>query len=191
MAEVSGEQFRFRAVDNANWGDLVELFEGRGGPSYCWCMVWRPKPFGASKWSKDERKRMSRAQLRDRVFEGVPIGILAYHGQTPVGWCSVGPRSTFRTLGGPRADDEDETRIWSITCFFVKRAYRGRGLFPELLDAAVSTARARGARVIEAYPVDRDSPSYRFMGFVESFRNAGFVTVGRAGSRRHVMRLGM
>lgn len=32
-------------------------------------------------------------------------------------------------------------------------------------------------------------PSYRFMGFVSSFRKAGFEEVGRAGTRRHVMRL--
>ncbi len=189
MADNRGQRFRFRAVDNANWEDLVELFEGRGGPSYCWCMVWRPKPFGASKWPKDERKRMLRTQLHDLVTKGVPVGIIAYHEQTPVGWCSVAPRPTFRKLGGPEIGDEDEIRIWSITCFFVKRAYRGRGLFPGLLDAAVSTARARDARVIEAYPVDGDSPSYRFMGLVESFRNAGFVEVGRAGSRRYIMRL--
>jgi len=46
-----------------------------------------------------------------------------------------------------------------------------------------------GARVVEAYPVAPDSPSYRFMGFVPAFEKAGFREVGRAGSRRHVMRL--
>jgi hypothetical protein len=58
-----------------------------------------------------------------------------------------------------------------------------------LLDAAVEHARERGAAVVEAYPVDPDSPSYRFMGFVETFDDAGFREVGRAGKRRHVMRL--
>ena len=189
MAEKPGQRFRFRAVDKTIWEDLVKLFEGRGGPSYCWCMVWRPKPVGASKWPKNERKRMLQTQLRNLVSNGVPVGIVAYHERTPVGWCSVAPRSTFKKIGGPEYGEEDENRVWSITCFFVKRAYRGRGLFSGLLEAAVSTARDQDARVIEAYPVDRDSPSYRFMGFVESFRNAGFVEVGRAGSRRYVMRL--
>ena len=126
MAEKPGEWFRFRAVDKTNWEDLVELFEGRGGPSYCWCMVWRPKPVGASRLPKDERKRMLRTQLHDLVSKGVPVGIIAYHEQTPVGWCSVAPRPTFRTLGAPDIGDEDENRIWSITCFFVKKPYRGR-----------------------------------------------------------------
>jgi hypothetical protein len=58
-----------------------------------------------------------------------------------------------------------------------------------LLAAAIETARRHGASAVEAYPVDADSPSYRFMGFVPFFRSAGFTHVGRAGSRRHVMRL--
>lgn len=50
-------------------------------------------------------------------------------------------------------------------------------------------AREQGATVVEAYPVDPDAPSYRFMGFVPTFEEAGFSEVGRAGYRRHVMQL--
>jgi hypothetical protein len=57
-----------------------------------------------------------------------------------------------------------------------------------MLDAAVTLAWRRGAKAVEGYPVDPDSPSYRFMGFVPLFRERGFVPAGRAGSRRHVMR---
>jgi hypothetical protein len=60
-----------------------------------------------------------------------------------------------------------------------------------MLSAAIETARRHGATVVEAYPVDPDSPSYRFMGFVPLFRAAGFKSAGRAGTRRHVMRLNL
>ncbi len=56
---------------------------------------------------------------------------------------------------------------------------------------AAEYARSRGASVVEAYPVDPDSPSYRFMGFVPVFEQAGFREVGRVGARRHVMQLGV
>ena len=59
----------------------------------------------------------------------------------------------------------------------------------QLLNEAIKMARKRGARVVEAYPVDPDSPSYRFMGFVSNFKKARFVETGRAGKRRHVMHL--
>jgi len=52
----------------------------------------------------------------------------------------------------------------------------------------VQHAEKRGATVIEAYPVDPSSPSYRFMGYVRTFVSAGFYEVGRAGTRRHVLR---
>jgi hypothetical protein len=58
-----------------------------------------------------------------------------------------------------------------------------------LLDAAAAHARENGAKTLEAYPVDPDSPSYRFMGFVPTFAAMGFRETGMAGTRRHVMRL--
>ena len=48
-----------------------------------------------------------------------------------------------------------------------------------------------GAAVVEAYPVEPDSSSYRFMGLVGTFEAIGFIPVGRAGTRRHVMRLAL
>lgn len=180
----------FRAVDPGRWGDLERLFESRGGPKGCWCMVWRGSP-------EERRDKVSRkAAMARRALSGEPVGILGYEGDEPVAWCSIAPRSTYRPLGGPveRGAGQDTgapPAVWSVVCFFVTRRLRGRGLMPRLLEAAVAQARERGARVVEAYPVDPDSPSYRFMGFVEAFEAAGFREVGRAGRRRHVMRLAL
>jgi GNAT superfamily N-acetyltransferase len=71
----------------------------------------------------------------------------------------------------------------------VKRHQRGKGITRQLISAAVAHATQKGASIVEAYPVEPGSPSYRFMGYVESFKAAGFEEVGRAGSRRHVLRL--
>ena len=130
-----------------------------------------------------------KAAMRKRVKAGVPVGILGYLDGEPVAWCSIAPRSTYRPLGGLEREGEAEEDVWSLACFFLKRSVRGQGLGRQTLEAAVAHARAGGAKVVEAYPVDPDSPSYRFMGFVGAFEKAGFREVGRAGSRRHVMRL--
>lgn len=116
----------------------------------------------------------------------MPISVLGYRDGRPVAWCSVAPRATHRKLGGV-ADDDDG--VWSITCFFVKRSLRGQKLTPRLLEAAVDHARAQGALVVEAYPVEADSPSYRFMGLVGMFERTSFERVGTAGKWRQVMRL--
>ena len=148
-------------------------------------MVWRQTPAEAKRTDGKSR----RAALLSRVSDGVPIGIIGYCESMPVAWCSIAPRSTYRRLGG--ADDfaADPNAAWSLMCFFIKREIRGRGLTERLLRAAIAHARKQGAKVVEAYPVDPDSPSYRFMGFVSAFEKAGFKKVGTAGTRRHVMRL--
>lgn len=174
-------------VNRGTWADLERLFQARGGPKSCWCMVWRATP--AESRHTDGASRQ--AALRSRVAAGVPVGLLAYLDGEPMAWCSVAPRPAYRRLGGPEDPDLDPSRVWSIVCFFVARGARGHGLMRHLLDSAIACARRQGAAVVGAYPVDPDSPSYRFMGFVPVFEAAGFTEVGRAGIRRHVMRLTM
>ena len=79
--------------------------------------------------------------------------------------------------------------VWSIACFYLPRRLRGQGLTRQLIYAALEHAEKKGATVVEAYPVDPDSPSYKFMGLVPTFEALGFKEVGMAGTRRHVMRL--
>jgi hypothetical protein len=59
----------FHEVDASRWADLERLFESRGGPKFCWCMVWRA---GAKTAKGPERK----AAMKRYVCDGVPIGLL-------------------------------------------------------------------------------------------------------------------
>jgi len=173
-----------REVDAARWGDFERLFEARGAPKYCWCMVWRRDENGQSPQGGPARKEA----MRRKVAEGGRVGILAYLDGEPSAWCSVAPRGSFVRVGGVRPPGEDESRVWSVSCFYVPRRLRRNGLMERLIDAAVSHARANGASVVEAYPVAADSPSYRFCGFVPVFAAHGFEEAGKAGTRRRVMR---
>jgi len=169
-------------VDAARWPDLQRLFESRGGPKNCWCMVWRGQP-------EDRKDKASKKAAIERMVRAdVPIGLLGYLSDQPVAWCSIAPRRTYRELGGIVRAGEPEESVWSLVCFYISRELREQGMMKQLLHAAVGHARQRGACAVEAYPVDPDSPSYRFMGFIPAFAAYGFVEVGLAGSRRHVMR---
>ena len=121
--------------------------------------------------------------MKRRVDENVPIGLLGYVDAEPVAWCSVAPRESYRKLGGDETIDD----VWAIVCFFVKRQFRNRGLTAKFIDAALEYAKRGGAAYLEAYPVDPDSPSYRFMGVRPMFQDKGFDYIGAAGKRRHVM----
>jgi GNAT superfamily N-acetyltransferase len=102
-----------------------------------------------------------------------------------VAWSSIAPRETYQKLGGP---DEPGEVIWSLACMYIRRDLRGQGLTRQMVALAEAEAAGRGATVIEATPVDSDSPSYKFMGTVPFFAAAGYAEVARAGTRRHVMR---
>ena len=91
-----------------------------------------------------------KASMKQRVDAGTPIGLIGYAEGAPVAWCSVAPRSTYRRLGGLEAAGEAPEDIWSIACFFVKRKWRGQGFARQLIQAAISHARDKGAKVLEA-----------------------------------------
>lgn len=181
-AEAAAPKLQVKEVTAARWPDFEKLFEARGSPGYCYCMAWRASSKDPGSGTRKGRKSM----MKRGIELGVPVGLLGYLGEEPVAWCSLAPFDTFRGL---RKTGEPTEKIWSITCFFVRREHRGRGFTRQLLDAAVRHAREQGARRVEGYPVDPDSPSYRYMGFVSLFREAGFQQVGREGTRRHVVQL--
>lgn len=173
----------FRPVAKDNRSEFEAFFSSRGAPHFCWCMVWRRTSAEAKENDPAGRKR----QMLRRIADGVPVGLIAYRDDEAVGWVSVAPRDTYRNLGGPVAESGDV--IWSIVCFYVPRKLRGEGLVRKLIAAAVAHAKGEGATIVEAYPVPPDAPSYRFMGFIPVFAEAGFTDMGTAGTRRHVMRL--
>ncbi|MDN5200220.1 GNAT family N-acetyltransferase [Fulvivirgaceae bacterium BMA10] len=169
----------FHPVDQARWKDFEQLFESKGGPHYCWCMVWRK----SKKLESISDKSSKKAAIKDFTDNDIPIGILAYLDGEPIAWCSIAPRETHKKLSG----DETKDGVWSLTCFFIKRAHRNQGLTYKLLQEAIKFARMNGAKYVEAYPVAPDSPSYRFMGIKPTFEKAEFEFVKKVGSRRNVM----
>lgn len=182
---VGAQDLTVRDVTPSRWEDFERLFEGRGGPKSCWCMHFRRDASGRTPRGKADRKRAMEA----RIKAGVPVGLLACDPDgEPVAWCSLAPRETLVLHGGVDVPGEDPARVWAITCFHVTSRMRRRGIMGWMIEKAADHARRRGATSLEAYPVAPDSPSYRFCGFVPTFEAHGFVEVGRAGLRRHVMR---
>jgi GNAT superfamily N-acetyltransferase len=174
-----------RPVTSENWADFEKLFESRGGPKSCWCTVWRTVQDGQD---SERPATAKKREMERRISEGEPVGLLGYVGAEPVAWCSIAPRDTYRaTLSDPMPGDEKHT-IWSLVCFFVSRPYRGQGVLQRLIAAAEAHAASHGATLLEGYPVDEDSPSYRFGGFLPAFEQARYSRVGKKGARRHVVR---
>jgi len=169
----------FHPVTKERWPDFEKLFEGKSSPHNCWCTAWRNVEKKGNKPDKKEKK----ISIKTSISKNIPIGIMAYSNKEPIAWCSIAPRETYRALGG----DETINNVWSLVCFFIKRSFRNNGITELLLTEAINYAKNNGAEYVEAYPVEPDSPSYRFMGFIHTFEKANFKFIKMAGTRRNVM----
>lgn len=168
---------------------LEALFGPHGAQAGCWCMWWRQ----TAKEFEFGKGEANRAALRALVESGETPGVLAYDGDEPVGWCAIAPRSEYSRLARSRSlKPVDDQPVWSITCFFVARPHRGRGVTRELTEAACRFARSRGATVVEAYPVVPDESGYpaafAYTGLLSAFLACGFVEVARPSLRRAIVR---
>lgn len=159
----------------------------QGGPAgRCWCMATR---IGA------EYRRRTAQQNQDDfhalVRSGPPPGLLAFDGELAVGWCQVLPRDDTPALDGAwRTRRVDDAPVWAITCFYIRKGYRRRGVMTALITGAAEHARSAGAPALEAYPLDGSvSPSATGTGYASTFEAAGFVEVARRSPEKPIMRL--
>ena len=181
---------RIQPATAARWADLEELFGERGACGGCWCMFWR---LPRKEWEA-RRGTGNKNALRRIVSTGrTAPGILAYLGKEPIGWCAIAPREQYVALERSRIlKPVDDKPVWSISCLFVKKAYRRQGISSELARASVAFAAGHGARVVEAYPVqptmDKMPDPFLWHGVPAAFQAAGFKEVARRSKTRPIMR---
>lgn len=172
------------------WPDVAAVFAGRRGGDACWCQRFR----------RHDAADNQTALQHEIDTSSVPVGLVAYLGQTPAGWTRVVPRGTLpgiienralRPLFGDELHRDDAA--WWVTCFAVRRTCRGHGVGGALLRAAIEFARGHGATALYGHPVDLDalksspSPTALFTGTMSMFVAAGFEEVGRTFRSRPVM----
>ena len=140
-----------RPLRPTDWPALEALFGARGACGHCWCMAWRYAE--TERWSAGKRDGGNQRAFARLVRGGRATGVLALSGGRAVGWCSVGPRADFARLERMRSLRTDwDASTWSVTCLFVARDWRERGVGSALVAGAVALARSAGARALEAYP---------------------------------------
>ncbi|HET8547000.1 MAG TPA: GNAT family N-acetyltransferase [Bryobacteraceae bacterium] len=176
-------------VTPERWPDLEALFGERGACGGCWCMAWR---LPRREWEAGKGEPNRRA-LRRIVRKGPPPGIIAYCGRTPVGWCAVAPRKDYAFLERSRVlRPLDTVPVWSVSCLFVRRPFRRRGVSVALLRAAVRFVREQGGTAVEGYPVEPRSGSmpdtFAWTGLLKGFLEAGFIEMPRWSESRPIVR---
>jgi molybdopterin converting factor small subunit/GNAT superfamily N-acetyltransferase len=184
----SAASLRVTPATPARWADLEKLFGLRGACAGCWCM-WCRLP---GKEFRYGRGLGNKRRLRRLVNEGPPPGLIGYLGTEPVAWCAIGPREHFQRLSGSRTlAPVDDRPVWSVPCFFVARAQRRSGLTARMLGEAAKFAKARGASILEGYPIEpggKTADAFAWWGLVGAFEKAGFDEVLRRSPTHPIMR---
>lgn len=178
----------FHPLTQKLWRDFELLFGAHGACGGCWCMFWKLRGKDYSENVGDSARQMQKAVVDAKI---VP-GLLAYSEGYPVGWIAVEPRSQYPKLAHSRTlKPVDDQEVWSITCFFVEKKHRRKGITVELLKAAVAHAKKYGAKIVEGYPIDtkkNEAPPFIFTGTVSAFKQAGFEEVARGAPTRPIFR---
>ncbi len=182
-------RLEFRPLTPKTWGDFEQLFGQSGAYGGCWCMYWRltRREFESNK-NPGNKKAM-----KDLIWSGTVPGILAYDEGAPVGWCAVAPRSELGTLNRSHVLKRiDDHPVWSITCFFVAKSHRDRGMLEDLIHGAIDHVKTRGGSTVEAYPhspvENKMAPVSTFMGFPAAFERVGFRLCREASKAKWIMR---
>ncbi|SDE29713.1 GNAT family N-acetyltransferase [Rhodospira trueperi] len=172
--------------------DLEALFATGGEARDCWCMYWRVTPKGWDAGSGETR----RAAFRDRVAAGPPPGLLAYRGAEAVGWVQVTPRAEVPRFNRARSakpspPDADLNSVWALSCFYLRKDARRRGLMTVLAREACAFAARHGAAAVEAAPITPRRPlmwGEGYVGIASALERAGFLVVETRTDLRSLMR---
>ncbi|OGS00562.1 MAG: hypothetical protein A3G41_06495 [Elusimicrobia bacterium RIFCSPLOWO2_12_FULL_59_9] len=177
-------KLKFFPLTPERWQDFEALFGERGACGGCWCMWWRvPR----AQWTAQKGEGNKKA-FRKIVNSGTCPGLLAYCGGRPVAWCAVEPREAYPVLDrSPALKRVDDRPVWSVTCFFVAKPWRRKGLTVQLLRAAKRFVRERGGKTLEGYPMEprkgKMPDAFAWTGLASAFGQAGFKEAARNGFR--------
>jgi len=191
MCESRPVAITVQPVSESLFDDVQAVFGSRGQAARCQCQGYRLGWY--AQHSDDVRGR--RELLRDQVIEG--HGLVAHLDGEPVGWCSLAPRSDYpylrQTTWKGRNENKDDASIWAVTCFVTRAGFRRQGVSRALVGGTIDSARDRGARALEAYPMKpapgKDVPwGEMHVGALSAFLAAGFRIVHTPSLRRAIVR---
>jgi GNAT superfamily N-acetyltransferase len=133
----------------------------------------------------------NRSAFKSVIRRGPPPGLIAFAGAVALGWCQLTPRKNLAWLEhtwGPRTIDK--APVWAISCLYIRKGHRKKGITAALISAAIQAAKRAKAPVLEAYPLDASkSPSATGTGYASTFARAGFKIVASPTLSRPIMRL--
>jgi GNAT superfamily N-acetyltransferase len=140
-----------------------------------------------------QRSSERRELKHDRVRNETAHAALVYDGDDCVGWCQFGSPQELPRIKRRRAYEAGEPIApqWRITCFFVDKGYRGRGVASVALNGALKEIGELGGGRVESFPEDvtdrRSSAGFLHNATTSVFERAGFSRERQLGKHHWLM----
>ncbi len=186
-------EWRIARLSPALAGDYLAFFDHERGPAFsdnpewatCYCHYYEVPT--ALAW-RDFDGPMNHRAMRARIETGEMEGYLAYDGDEMVGWMNAQPYHKLRYACPRMRIPAPELPVpghdaAAIVCFVVAPAHRRRGVSRALLAAGLDDFRARGIKVVDAFPwnveADDRKPTDFYHGSLAMFEATGFAILAR------------
>jgi ribosomal protein S18 acetylase RimI-like enzyme len=176
------------ALTADTWDAYARMMERHNGVfGGCWC-TWFHTLSADKTFTADD----NRALKQRLVAEGRAHAALVLDGDEAVAWCQYGSPAELPNIYHRKQYDAETERPpdYRITCLFVDKKYRRKGLAAIVLNGAVELIAQSGGGVVEGYPHDNDGKkmSVLYDGTRSLFERAGFTYVRPKGTKNCVMR---
>ena len=182
------DEYTIRPLEPDTWPAYAAMMERHNGVfGGCWCTYFHTMS------AEKERTYDANKALKCRlVDEGRAHAALVFHGDDAVAWCQYGSPDELPNIYHRKQYDEefDVLPDYRITCVFVDKAFRRRGLSAIALAGAVDLIAAAGGGIVEGYPHDNagKKKSVLYDGTRTLFEREGFEFVRSKGIGNCVMR---
>ena len=181
--------YTVEALSSDTWDAFVRLMERHNGVfGGCWCTYFHT--FQADKTFTADGNRALKQRLVD---EDRAHAALVFDGNEAVAWCQYGTPEELPNIYHRKQYEAESDRLpdYRITCMFVDKKYRRKGLVSVALRGALDLISLAGGGVVEGYPHDTNGQkvSVLYNGSRSIFERAGFSYVRPKGMKNCVMRI--
>ncbi len=153
----------------------------------CWCTYFHTM-HSEKTFDADD----NRALKKRLVEEGRAHAALVFDGDEAIAWAQFGPPAELPNIYHRKQYDEETDRQpdYRITCIFVDKRYRRKGVTEIVLRGALDLIAAAGGGVVEGYPHDTEGKkvSVLYNSTRAVFERVGFDYLRPKGLRNCVMR---
>jgi GNAT superfamily N-acetyltransferase len=184
--------YTVKPLDTSTWDAFAQLAGRHNGVwNGCWCLWFHAAP--AERGGKERTSDSNRTLKQRLVSEGRAHAALVFDGDEAVAWCEYGSPAELPNIYHRKEYEEGLDRLpdYRLTCFFVDKRYRRKGVAAVALRGALDLIAQAGGGVIEAYPHDtaggKVSASFLYNATRSMFEQAGFGYQRPKGKKNCVM----